>query len=220
MLDQSWYLLIVGFRFAKKLSKERTFTICGNADYLAPEIVQGKGHCLAADWWALGVLIYCMLQGEMPFGPWRQNELDTFQKIAKGQLTFPPDLGSEAKDLITQSWSNISGERHDVVPKNLVNGDDGMEDEDEDSESHEENEDGASSVPNIQILQVRRVAHHGCVNRIRAIPQNPHICVSWADSGYLWNMTSHLNALADSETQGKDGTSPANWLIRCFSSAS
>lgn len=102
MLDQSGYLQIVDFRFAKKLSEERTFTICGNADYLAPEIVQGKGHGFAADWWALGVLIYYMLEGEMPFGSWRQNELDTFQKIAKGQLTFPRALSSEAQDLITK----------------------------------------------------------------------------------------------------------------------
>ena len=40
------------------------------------------------------------------------------------------------------------------MPKNLVNGDDGMEDEDdegEDSDSDEESEDGASSAPNIQV---------------------------------------------------------------------
>ncbi|CAH2051180.1 unnamed protein product [Thlaspi arvense] len=102
MLDQSGYLQIVDFRFAKKLSGERTFTICGNADYLAPEIVQGKGHGFAADWWALGVLIYYMLQGELPFGSWRGNELDTYQKIAKGQLTFPRALSPEAEDLITK----------------------------------------------------------------------------------------------------------------------
>ena len=41
------------FRFGKKLSGERTFTICGMADSLAPEIVQGKGHGLPADWYAL-----------------------------------------------------------------------------------------------------------------------------------------------------------------------
>ena len=48
--------------------------------------------------------------------------------------------------------SNVSGKRRDVVPKTLVNGDDGMEDaddEDEDSDSDEESEDGASSVSNI-----------------------------------------------------------------------
>lgn len=52
-------------------------------------------------------------------------------------------------------------------------------------------------------MQVRRVAHHGCVNRIRAMPQNSHICVSWADSGHVqvrlchcyfqnWILVQHL----------------------------
>lgn len=102
MFDQTGHLQLVDFRFGKKLSGERTFTICGMADSLAPEIVQGKGHGLSADWWALGVLIYFMLQGEMPFGSWRESELDTFAKIAKGQFTLPHTFSSEAVDLITK----------------------------------------------------------------------------------------------------------------------
>lgn len=92
------------FRFAKRISSEldeRTFTICGMADSLAPEIVQGKGHGFAADWWALGTLIYFMLQGEMPFGSWRESEL-TFARIAKGQLTLPHTFSQEAVDIITK----------------------------------------------------------------------------------------------------------------------
>uniref|UniRef100_A0A5B7CCN5 protein-serine/threonine phosphatase n=1 Tax=Davidia involucrata TaxID=16924 RepID=A0A5B7CCN5_DAVIN len=102
VFDQTGHLQLVDFRFGKKLSGERTFTICGMADSLAPEIVQGKGHCLLADWWALGVLIYFMLQGEMPFGSWRESELDTFAKIAKGQITLPQAFCPEAVDLITK----------------------------------------------------------------------------------------------------------------------
>ncbi|XP_058114463.1 protein phosphatase 2C and cyclic nucleotide-binding/kinase domain-containing protein isoform X1 [Magnolia sinica] len=100
MCDRAGHLQLVDFRFGKKLSSERTFTICGMADSLAPEIVQGKGHGLAADWWALGVLIYFMLQAEMPFGSWRESELDTFAKIAKGQLTLPQSFSPEVVDLI------------------------------------------------------------------------------------------------------------------------
>lgn len=102
MFDRLGRLQLVDFRFGKKLSSERTFTICGMADSLAPEIVQGKGHGLAVDWWALGVLIYFMLQAEMPFGSWRESELDTFAKIAKGQLTLPQTFSPESVDLITK----------------------------------------------------------------------------------------------------------------------
>ncbi|CAN1331084.1 Protein phosphatase 2C and cyclic nucleotide-binding/kinase domain-containing protein [Linum perenne] len=102
MLDETGYLQLIDFRFGKKLSGERTFTICGMADSLAPEIINGKGHGFPADWWALGVLIHFMLQGEMPFGCWRESELDTCAKIAKGQLTLPSALSPEAADLISK----------------------------------------------------------------------------------------------------------------------
>lgn len=34
-------------------------------------------------------------------------------------------------------------------------------------------------------LQLRKVAHEGGVNRIRAMSQRPHICASWADTGHV-----------------------------------
>ncbi|KAH6797947.1 protein phosphatase 2C and cyclic nucleotide-binding/kinase domain-containing protein [Perilla frutescens var. hirtella] len=102
--DHTGYIQLVDFRFGKKLScdcSERTFTICGMADSLAPEIIQGKGHGFPADWWAVGALIYFMLKGEMPFGSWRESEL-TFARIVKGQLTLPQDFSNEAVDIITK----------------------------------------------------------------------------------------------------------------------
>jgi len=66
VLTAEGYAKLVDFGFAKRISK-RAYTLCGTPEYLAPEQIQVSGHDYAADWWAVGVLIYEMAMGAVPF---------------------------------------------------------------------------------------------------------------------------------------------------------
>ncbi|KAI1899339.1 hypothetical protein AGOR_G00060770 [Albula goreensis] len=97
LLDSEGHIKLTDFGFAKKLV-ERTWTLCGTPEYLAPEVIQSKGHGRAVDWWALGVLIFEMLAGYPPF--FDDNPFGIYQKILAGKLDFPRHLDFYVKDLI------------------------------------------------------------------------------------------------------------------------
>jgi CRP-like cAMP-binding protein len=61
LLDDKGYVKVVDFGFAKKMTKDKTYTVCGTPEYLAPEIILSSGHDKGVDYWALGCLIYEML---------------------------------------------------------------------------------------------------------------------------------------------------------------
>lgn len=97
LLDSEGHIRLTDFGFAKKLS-DRTWTLCGTPEYLAPEVIQSKGHGRAVDWWALGILVFEMLAGHPPF--FDDNPFGIYQKILSGKLEFPRHLDFYVKDLI------------------------------------------------------------------------------------------------------------------------
>lgn len=97
LIDTDGFLKVTDFGFAKVV-EDRTWTLCGTPEYLAPEIIQSKGHGKPVDWWALGVLIFEMLAGYPPF--YDENPFGIYQKVLAGSIDFPRHFDVKVKDLI------------------------------------------------------------------------------------------------------------------------
>jgi protein kinase X len=63
LVNNDGYLKLTDFGFAKVVLN-RTYTLCGTPEYIAPEILLNKGHGKPVDWWALGILIFEMNHGK------------------------------------------------------------------------------------------------------------------------------------------------------------
>ncbi|AQK95084.1 Transducin family protein / WD-40 repeat family protein [Zea mays] len=93
--------------------------------------------------------------------------------------------------------SNISGKKREPIPASAVEAD-----TDVDSDSSSDEEDEEINEDTKPILHLKKVAHAGCVNRIRSMTQKPHISATWGDTGHVqvWDLSSFLNSLAESGT--------------------
>lgn len=63
--------------------------ILGTPDYLAPELLLGRAHGPAVDWWALGVCLFEFLTGIPPFND--ETPPQVFQNILKRDIPWPVD---------------------------------------------------------------------------------------------------------------------------------
>jgi len=91
------------------LSKDFTMasamtTCCGSPSYVAPEVLQQGVYNDLCDVWSIGVILYVLLSGYLPFYAETQDEL--FDKILSGQFSFRnkvwDDVTPLAKDLISK----------------------------------------------------------------------------------------------------------------------
>lgn len=100
LIEKNGYLKITDFGFAKKIDKDRAYTLCGTPDYHPPEIIRRAGHTYSADFWALGILIFELLSGEPPFSSPDGNAASIFEKILVGVFDMPLYIDEQAQDLI------------------------------------------------------------------------------------------------------------------------
>lgn len=90
LLDEDGYIYLADFGLARHLESDaQSYSFCGTPEYLAPEIIEKKGHGLPVDWWTLGCLAYEITIGTPPFT--HDNRFLLGQMIVKETPPFPTD---------------------------------------------------------------------------------------------------------------------------------
>ena len=90
LLDSSGHIAVTDFGLCKEGVEEKAFSFCGTVEYMAPEVVNRRGHDFSADWWSFGVLMYEMLTGRLPFQG--EDRKQTMNQILKAKLGMPTFL--------------------------------------------------------------------------------------------------------------------------------
>eukprot|EP00565_Helicotheca_tamesis_P003257 CAMPEP_0185727906 /NCGR_PEP_ID=MMETSP1171-20130828/3447_1 /TAXON_ID=374046 /ORGANISM="Helicotheca tamensis, Strain CCMP826" /LENGTH=542 /DNA_ID=CAMNT_0028396551 /DNA_START=481 /DNA_END=2109 /DNA_ORIENTATION=+ len=106
--DDDSFIKLADFGFATRVYKPNSLTKqCGTPFFVAPEILMRAPYDHMSDMWSVGVIVYLLLSGDLPFMGRSQREL--FRKIVIGKYEFHEE-----------AWCNISKEAKDLVRGLLV----------------------------------------------------------------------------------------------------
>ncbi|KAI7855446.1 serine/threonine protein kinase Psk1 [Circinella umbellata] len=102
LLDGEGHVLLTDFGLSKQAlgPDDKANTICGTAEYMAPEILMEMHYDKSVDWWTLGILMFEMLTGDTPFRA--NNKKKTLDAIQNKKLMVPYYVTNDGKDLLNR----------------------------------------------------------------------------------------------------------------------
>lgn len=101
LLDEEGHIKIADFGLCKEQITygDTCRTFCGTPEYLAPEILEDQDYGHAVDWWGLGVVLYEMLCGRLPFYSKSHDKL--FDMIINTEVKFPTSLSPPSHSILS-----------------------------------------------------------------------------------------------------------------------
>uniref|UniRef100_A0AC35TLZ7 Ribosomal protein S6 kinase n=1 Tax=Rhabditophanes sp. KR3021 TaxID=114890 RepID=A0AC35TLZ7_9BILA len=100
LLSEDGHINLTDFGLCKESvdADGKTYSFCGTVEYMAPEVINRRGHSTQADWWSMGVCFFEMMVGNLPFQG--DNRKDTMTQILRAKLSMPSFLSNEAQNLL------------------------------------------------------------------------------------------------------------------------
>ncbi|KAL7373337.1 hypothetical protein ABVT39_004105 [Epinephelus coioides] len=116
LLDEEGHIKLTDFGLSKESidHENKAYSFCGTVEYMAPEVVNRRGHTHSADWWSYGVLMFEMLTGTLPFQG--KDRKETMTMILKAKLGMPQFLSSEAQSLLRNLFKRNPANRLGAGP--------------------------------------------------------------------------------------------------------
>ncbi|ETE68944.1 Ribosomal protein S6 kinase alpha-3, partial [Ophiophagus hannah] len=113
LLDEEGHIKLTDFGLSKESidHEKKAYSFCGTVEYMAPEVVNRRGHTQSADWWSFGVLMFEMLTGTLPFQG--KDRKETMTMILKAKLGMPQFLSPEAQSLLRMLFKRNPANRLD-----------------------------------------------------------------------------------------------------------
>ncbi|KAB0797265.1 hypothetical protein PPYR_08259 [Photinus pyralis] len=99
-LNDDLHVKIGDFGLAARIEfeGETKKTLCGTPNYIAPEILNKKGHSFEVDIWSIGCIMYTLLVGKPPFETSSLKE--TYNRIKKCHYKLTSTISQPARQMI------------------------------------------------------------------------------------------------------------------------
>ncbi|XP_073194942.1 serine/threonine-protein kinase MARK1 isoform X4 [Lepidochelys kempii] len=134
LLDADMNIKIADFGFSNEFTiGNKLDTFCGSPPYAAPELFQGKKYDgPEVDVWSLGVILYTLVSGSLPFDG--QNLKELRERVLRGKYRIPFYMSTDCENLLKKllvlnpikrgsleqimkdRWMNVGHEEEELKP--------------------------------------------------------------------------------------------------------